>query len=231
MRKSNLCKQRIGEKRKNNQGLDMVIIDYVDCDHITVKFLQDGTVVKNKQYANFIKGGIENKNARRNNYLGMCGRATNGQEMTIVKYRNGGDIDVRFEDGTIVEHKKMYSFKIGAIENPNAPTNRQISYNEVVCQFYFAQIGFYRYSKKFYRDLGLGKYEYDLYNSDLKIAIEYDGYKHHEKKDSKKNELSKLHGIKLYRIREHHLPKLKNSYSENYILESDAKFGDDLLKK
>lgn len=42
-----------------------------------------------------------------------------GQKMTIIRYGNANDIDVKFEDGTIVRGKKYGHFKIGNIRNPN----------------------------------------------------------------------------------------------------------------
>ena len=47
---------------------------------------------------------------------------TNGERMTIVRYGNYADIDVQFEDGTIVEHKRYDHFKTGQIKNPYFPT-------------------------------------------------------------------------------------------------------------
>ena len=48
--------------------------------------------------------------------------ATNGQEMTIIAYRNTNDIDVQFEDGYVACHKTYESFKKGTIGNPNKPS-------------------------------------------------------------------------------------------------------------
>ena len=42
----------------------------------------------------------------------------NGMIATIVKYRKSTDIDVQFEDGTIVQHKKYSRFKDGSIGYP-----------------------------------------------------------------------------------------------------------------
>lgn len=49
--------------------------------------------------------------------VGETNIATNGQVITIIKYRNTNDIDVQFEDGTIVKHKSYYNFKKGRIKN------------------------------------------------------------------------------------------------------------------
>lgn len=46
-----------------------------------------------------------------------------GQKMTIIRYHHANDIDVEFEDGTIVTGKKYSNFKIGNISNPNVEDN------------------------------------------------------------------------------------------------------------
>ena len=42
-----------------------------------------------------------------------------GMEATIIRYGGCNDIDVRFEDGSMVEHKACSAFKRGEITNPN----------------------------------------------------------------------------------------------------------------
>ena len=39
--------------------------------------------------------------------------------MTIIKYRKSEDIDIQFEDETIVKNKTYNNFKKGNIKNPN----------------------------------------------------------------------------------------------------------------
>ena len=46
----------------------------------------------------------------------------NGEEMKIVRYCSAFDIDVRFDDGTVVEHRKYSSFLKGQIKNPMTPS-------------------------------------------------------------------------------------------------------------
>ena len=41
-----------------------------------------------------------------------------GMEATIIRYGRCDDIDVRFEDGTVVEHRTYNSFKNGTIAHP-----------------------------------------------------------------------------------------------------------------
>ena len=47
--------------------------------------------------------------------------ARNGQMMEIIEYRSSGDIDVMFEDGTIVRERTYALFQNGEIKNPNIP--------------------------------------------------------------------------------------------------------------
>ena len=46
-------------------------------------------------------------------------KAVNGQAMTIIAYTNAQDIDVRFEDGTVVRGVRFSSIKRGNVHNPN----------------------------------------------------------------------------------------------------------------
>ena len=39
--------------------------------------------------------------------------------MTIIEYRRNDDIDIQFEDGTIVKNRTYRRFKEGKIKNPN----------------------------------------------------------------------------------------------------------------
>ena len=65
-------------------------------------------------------------------------------EATIIRYNGVHDIDVRFEDGTVVKHKSYSKFKKGGItitgletgihkiKETNAPDGYQLNTNEVV---------------------------------------------------------------------------------------------------
>lgn len=47
--------------------------------------------------------------------------AKNGQKMTIVACRGARDIDIEFEDGTLLQHKRYDLFLNGTVCNPNVP--------------------------------------------------------------------------------------------------------------
>ena len=115
---------RIGETNVANCGMEMTIVAYRNWHDIDIKF-KDGTLVEHKTMDNFKKGEISHPNLKwskvkySNKYIGMENTANNGQKMIIINYRNCQDIDVKFEDGTIIEHTRMIQFKRGKIGNPN----------------------------------------------------------------------------------------------------------------
>lgn len=53
------------------------------------------------------------------NRVGLTENNVYGEKMTIVAYRSATDIDVRFEDGTVVYHRKYDKFIKHHIYNPN----------------------------------------------------------------------------------------------------------------
>ena len=60
--------------------------------------------------------------AKNDKVVGEVGYNNNGEEMRIIRYGNANDIDVRFDDGTIIEHKTYGNFKKGLIKNPMTPS-------------------------------------------------------------------------------------------------------------
>lgn len=51
--------------------------------------------------------------------LGKTKMMSCGMEATIIRYGGATDIDVHFEDGTVVKHKTYRAFKKGYISHPN----------------------------------------------------------------------------------------------------------------
>lgn len=108
---------RTGETNMSTCGQMMTIIRYGGSTDIDVQF-EDGTIVTNKMYCNFLKGYIMHPGYMKSK-LGEVSISGCGQKITIIKYVNYMDIDVMFEDGTVVEHKRYDAFKKGCIKNPN----------------------------------------------------------------------------------------------------------------
>lgn len=230
--KKEIKKDRLGESNIAKNGQVMTVIGYRKHTDIDIQF-EDGTIVKHKSYYNFKYGNIKNPNIKEDR-TGEINIANNGQSMTIIEYRKCTDIDVQFEDGTIVKNKSYINFKIGNIGNPNYVISG-ISYNELFCLEQLKQFGFRKVEKGELKGVELGNKELDLYNPALKIGIEYDGgaytkeFKYHTiKRDIEKDLLCEKVGITLYRIRESQLPRY-NSSSIKYYLEDNSRNSQNLI--
>jgi hypothetical protein len=77
------------------------------------------TLQKFKKYAKMIIQNLERMVYMSKSRIGEKTKANNGMEMVIVGYRSSSDIDVKFEDGTVVVGKRYQQFKKGEIANPN----------------------------------------------------------------------------------------------------------------
>ena len=117
---SQFASQRLGKVNVMASGEKATIIGYTTNRDITVQF-EDGTVVDHKAFRSFMEGKIRNPNSQsfKQMYLGFQKTMRNGQLATIIDYRTSEDIDVLFEDGTIVRHRTIHNFKRGQVRNPN----------------------------------------------------------------------------------------------------------------
>ena len=111
---STTAKARLCETRMMNCGMEATIIRYGNSKDIDVCF-EDGTIAKCKGYEEFKKGGIAHPSTVAEARLGETRMMNCGMEATIIRYNGVHDIDVRFEDGTVVEHKSYSKFKKGGI--------------------------------------------------------------------------------------------------------------------
>ena len=108
----------VGAKSVATNGMTITIIDYRSRYDFDIQF-DDGIIITSHSgYTHFMSGKVTYPRVG----VGESNKATNGQVMTIIEYRTSTDIDVQFEDGTIIRHKTYYSFKLGNIKNPNKPT-------------------------------------------------------------------------------------------------------------
>ena len=108
---------RVGETGYSKDNVLLTIVHYESAANIDV-MAETGRLIKHRTYKDFRDRRIvaipyENKR------IGETSKSNNGQMMTIVAYRGISDIDVQFEDGTIVLHKTYKNFKKGKIANPN----------------------------------------------------------------------------------------------------------------
>lgn len=119
-------KDRLGETRMMNCGMKATIIRYGGYNDIDVRF-EDGKVVVHKAYRAFKRGEIANPNIRAfvKDRLGETRMMNCGMKATIIRYGGCNDIDIRFEDGKVVVHKKYDRFKKGEIANPNTKVSAE----------------------------------------------------------------------------------------------------------
>ena len=113
-------KDRLGETRMMNCGMEATIIRYGRCEDIDIRF-EDGKVVVHKAYDKFKKGSIAHPNTKvsAKDRLGETRMMNCGMEATIIRYGGCKDIDVRFEDGKVAVHKAYNAFEKGKIANQN----------------------------------------------------------------------------------------------------------------
>ena len=224
---------RMGETKKNNQGLKMTIIAYRGCNDIDVQF-EDGTIVENRTYEHFLKGVIAYPSEKR---IGETNINNQGLKMTIIKYRGSKDIDVQFEDGTIVEHKQYDGFLKGKIANPNVLSDG-ISIPEKFMWNVLKELNIEFKSQLNKKDFDwCQNYRYDFYIPSLNMVVETHGEQHYEENvwgssknleeeqlnDRLKKELALNNNIKNYIVvdcRKSELEWLK----ENTIKELDRYF-------
>lgn len=121
----NKFKERMKETRIMNNGMKATIIAYRNCHDIDVQF-KNGTIVTHRQYIDFKTGNIGNPNIKnlkllknRNNKMKEIRTMNNGMKATIIAYKNADDIDIQFEDKTVVTNTSYSNFLKGSIRNPN----------------------------------------------------------------------------------------------------------------
>ena len=126
---ADLAKQRLGETRYMNCGLQCTIIEYVSSHNITVKFEND-VIVKDKYYKDFMEGTIFCPGAQPNqkdivinndvcpeDFIGESRVMENGMRASIVAYRQTNDIDVQFEDGDLRTGVSYTAFRQCAVKH------------------------------------------------------------------------------------------------------------------
>lgn len=108
---------RIGETSLSKDGILLTITKYNNCADMEVT-AASGEVFTHQNYTRFINHKISVHSVA-DTRVGEQQRSNKGQTMTIIAYRGIYDIDVQFEDGTVVTHKTYKNFKKGMIANPN----------------------------------------------------------------------------------------------------------------
>mgnify|MGYP001774049191 FL=1 len=82
--------------------------------HLVIKFHFD------RLYINYENAGkIIHCVLKDNDPINKCLTMNCGMKASIIKYRSYNDIDIQFEDGTIIKHRDFRDFCKGKIANPN----------------------------------------------------------------------------------------------------------------
>ena len=117
--------ERVGLTKIAKNGLSMTIIAYRSKTDVDIQF-EDGYLAEHKNFANFVAGTVCNPQAdarKKYMYIGQTAVAKNGMSMTVIDWRNARDVDIQFEDGTVVKHKAFGNFQKGYIAHPNQDKN------------------------------------------------------------------------------------------------------------
>ena len=119
----------VGMKVLANNGQYMRITA-ISNGKVSVQF-DDCGIRDDVTYAHFINGEVANYNKSGKAKTGYIADKTGevrvnniGQKMKIIGGINSHDINVQFEDRTIVRHTGIKEFNRGAIANPNAPREK-----------------------------------------------------------------------------------------------------------
>lgn len=106
-------KERLGTQNINNQGFSMKIVEYRKARSIDVMF-EDGLIVYNREYKEFKEGTIRKPICK----VGETKISNEGYLITIIRYVNSSNIDVQFEDGTVVKSVYYSNFTAGSVRKP-----------------------------------------------------------------------------------------------------------------
>lgn len=105
-------REREGEENIDKAGQKRVLIAYHSSNNIQVQY-EDRKIYK-MTYQSFLNSHIPLSRIRVN-HIGEKMVNRQGDEVEIIRYRTLYDLDVKFLDGTIIEHETYYKFTIGTI--------------------------------------------------------------------------------------------------------------------
>lgn len=171
----------LGQSKVMNDGSTCKVIEYINCDNITVLF-DTGTVLKNRTKGQFELGQIHNPDVlsvrtQNSSLVGLSARMNNGMFAECIEDFGENNITVEFDDGYIAYHRSRYHFLNGEIANPNILHN--VSLPQCILYFYVRKyfsdaLNNYRPDWMRLKD-GIRNSELDIYIPSIKVSIEYDG--------------------------------------------------------
>lgn len=236
---SNHKKSYVGVTRVMNNGMLATVIRSDGSQDVDIQF-EDGIVLEHREISSFMRGEVAHPNVKTKNSifkrlkserLGLSKTMNCGSVGTIIRYGRSDDIDVKFSDGYVAEHRTYTQFQNGEILNHNLVQDIHESRNEFFMRCCLEPYGFVKInslSKDSY-DLGLDGMELDLFHPELKIGIEYDGVFHTDDRDLRKTELCLDNGISLFRIKESRNCTKDDSRVKTYRVKDRHPFSENML--
>ena len=107
---------KLNQTKIDVMGQKMTIIGYRNNTDIDVMF-DSGEIIKHTTLAKFNKGTV--KNNKKKNIVGKSNTMKYGENATCIRDDGWDNIDIKFDDGSIVRHISRRTFFNGKIENPN----------------------------------------------------------------------------------------------------------------
>ena len=100
-------------------GQKMTLLSYKNAHDVSVMF-EDGTVVAGIDYSNYLKGNVKNPNFKYSSKyeVGSSFVASNGISFVIIDKRGSNDMDIEFEDGTVLKNIKTCAVSTRNIKYP-----------------------------------------------------------------------------------------------------------------
>ncbi len=102
----------IGESRIMDCGEECSIIAYRKSDDIDIQF-KDGLILKNCSYSDFLDNKIKHPTKKisiRRKRKGRSEMMKCGMHCTIISYKTSSNIDIKFEDGVVLQNQKYNTF-------------------------------------------------------------------------------------------------------------------------
>lgn len=126
-------KTRIGEKRQAKNGMMMTIVGYQNSRDVDVMF-DDGEIAYGVKYTSFQSGYVAHPKHKGRGFKDRTGEtlvAKNGLTMTVETYRHHNDVDIRFENGVLLQHRLYSNFLKKTVAMPkiiNGITLKELAY-------------------------------------------------------------------------------------------------------
>lgn len=128
-------KYNVGYTHTNRQGLTYTVIAYRNRSDIDIQF-EDGLIVEHIPVTKLNQDTLNHpdypiaviKRTPIDQRLGEIKLNNQGRKMIVITYRNANDIDVKFENGFIVEHTQYQLFERGTISDPFFPSLCGVGY-------------------------------------------------------------------------------------------------------